>query len=416
MKKIISIISILTIILSAFIIPAAVSAESLTVKTMMQFKYQNLTFEKNEDDNYECKIENNDEGFIKVQAYNEGEYYWLTVETVKPTNDVKPTVTITDSKDGSVVRRYEFTVTPAKKIAMKNCKFNTKTTHVIRIKNPYIKSYKLKYDKKLLTYKSLYIHDGLCDYTFFCRKMGTTNVKASIKGILIGSFKVTVGNYKASVKNSFKKSTIQYNKHIMSYDFSEGGSIDIADAVKHFHMDAKYTVSISNKKIAASRKLSKDYNKPSRVQIYSLKPGKTDVTVYEQKGKSAKKKIGKIKLTVVKVKDFAVVNENYACDNDGLFYEFFVCPGDEINLKKIIVDRYINGYCTTEKFKKSDYTINFKVGDEGALEVDDNGIVKILGYGNKNGANSISYKIMFSDGSMIESGGSFSIVSEDFFD
>ncbi|MEE3333617.1 MAG: hypothetical protein VZR54_04990 [Ruminococcus sp.] len=409
MKRLVSIIITLAISVSVFMFPA--NAETVISKSLMQYKDLNLTFSKAESANYKCSVTNNDGGYIKVDANNEGANYWLMVKSQKPTSKAKPKITVTDTKDGSVVKSYEITVTAAKKIAMKNVKINVKSTAVITVKNPYNKNYKLKYNKKILKYKQTYTYDGKCDYTFVGLKKGKTAVQASIDGKVYGKFVVTVGDFKSSLKS--KKQTLKYNKHIKSYSFEEGGKIDIADAVKYYHTDATYTVKIQNKKIAAAKKLKKSAGKPKRVELYSLKNGKTKVAVYEKRSKTKTRKVGTFMLTVKKVKDSEVVEANMAQDNDGLFYEFFIHPGETVDLKSIVARKYINGECTTKKFAEREYKITITAGPEDALKVDENGNIKCLGFGAKKGENKVTYTITFADGSKVSSSGSFSIMEKE---
>lgn len=414
MKKIISVIIMMSVALSVFVFPvSAAETKNVVKKTVMQYKDQNLTFKKAEDADYDCKVENNN-GFIEVDAKNEGGYYWLMVYTEKPTKSVKPTITVTDRKDGSVVKSFEITVTPAKKVSMKNVKFNVKTYRTITVKHPYNRDYKLKYNKKIIKLTYSLFGYGKAQYTFKGLKKGSTTVKAYIKGKLFGSFKVKVGDYKAAVKKSFKKQSIKYNKHMKSYFFENGGSIDIGKAVKNFHSDAKYTVKIKNKKIAAFRKLKKTNEMPSRVEVYSLKTGKTDVTVYEQRAKGKKKKLGTIKLTVKKAKDNEVFYSNMAYDNDGIFYELFISPGQSSSIKDTITRRYINCNSTGSKFKKSEYKFSFTAEPSNVLTVDKDGIFTCHSFDN-DGKNKATYTVTFADGSKAKGSGSFDIVSEDFF-
>ena len=413
MKKFISILIMAAVALSVFVFPVSAAETKVVKKTVMQYMDKNLSFEKAEDDDYDCKVENNN-GFIKVDAQNEGSAYWLMVYTEKPTTGVKPTITVTNRKDGSVVKSFEITVTAAKKVSMKNVKFNVKTYRTITVKHPYNRDYKLKYNKKIIKLTYSLFGYGKANYTFKGLKKGSTTVKAYIKGKLFGSFKVTVGDFKAKVKNSFKKQTIKYNKHMKSYFFENGGSVDIGNAVKNFHSDAKYTVKIKNKKIASFRKLGKTKEMPARVELYSLKTGKTSVTVYEQRAKGKKTKLGTIKLTVKKAKDNEVFYANMAYDNDGLFYENFISPNQSSSLKETITKRYINCGFTGSKFKKSEYKFSFTASPSNVLTVDKDGIFTCHSLDNA-GDNKVTYTVTFADGSKAKGSGSFDIVSEDFF-
>ncbi len=240
----------------------------------------------------------------------------------------------------------------------------------------------------------------------------TVKVKLALKGPdkLISTFKITVGDYKASLKKSYKKCTIKYNKHLKhSYNLDEGGSIDIGEAVKNFHSNSVISVKIKNKKIAATCKSYKTETTPKAVAVYGLKTGKTKVDVYEKRGKAKKKKIGTINITVKRAKDSEVYGANRALDNDGIFYEFFVQVGDKIDLKTIVTRRYIN--TDISSFKDNEYKFTFKASPAEVITVDQNGIYTIL----SNGNNDVDYTITFADGSKVSGGGSFDIVDDDFF-
>lgn len=310
----------------------------------------------------------------------------------------------------SAVKDSDVAVAATKSVEMKDLKINVKTSRKITLENPYSKNYTLKYDKSIIKLEQVLYSKGKEAHRLTGLKKGTTTVKAVIKGKVYGSFKVTVGDFKAGIKKNYSNSTIKFNKHIKSYNLVESGSVDLGKAVKYFHMDAEYTVKIKDTAIASYRKLKKTNNLPKRVEIYSLKPGKTTVTVYEKRGSAAKQNIGTIALTVKKAKDSEVVNANMSNDNDGLFYEFYISPGDKVDLKSLIVKNYINGSLTSKKYKDSEYTITFKAGPADTLTVNKNGKVTCLGVGN--GENYVSYKITFADGSKVSQSGSFDITDE----
>ncbi len=85
LKRTTGIVLCLIIALSVVIAPASASAASVEKKSMVQYKQINLSFVKEEADNYECVVENNDKGYISVDAKNEGNYYWLMVNSEKVT-------------------------------------------------------------------------------------------------------------------------------------------------------------------------------------------------------------------------------------------------------------------------------------------------------------------------------------------
>ena len=143
--------------------------------------------------------------------------------------------------------------------------------------------------------------------------------------------------------------------------------------------------------------------------IYGAKTGKTKLTVYEKQGNN-KTKIGTLNLTIKKAKDSEVYASNRERDNDGIFYEFFICPGEKVDLKEIITQRYIN--TSFSHFEVDEYSFTFKSKNPETLKVDKNGICTCL----KTGSNYVSYTVKFKDGSTASGGGSFDIVDKDFFE
>lgn len=416
MKRTVGIFLCLLIALSVVVFPTTASALSATEKTITQYNDINLTFDKPEADEYNCVVDNNKDGYIKVDANNEGDYYWLTVAGVKATKTTKPVITITDSKNGNEIKKFRITVNAVKKVKQSNVKINKGTWKYVNVKNPYnLKEQKLSYNKKIIKVNQGWYGDGKGNFRYEVKglKKGTTTVKVKLKGTstTIGSFKIKVGDFKASIKKSYKNSKLRYNKHIKSYYLENGGTVNVAEAINNFHANGKYTVKIKNKKIATTRKVSKTTTTPKCVEIYALKTGKTKADVYEKRGKAKKKKIGTINITVKKAKDSEVYGANRAFDNDGIFYEFFVKVGDKVNLKEIVEKRYLNCRGTGSSFKESEYKFTFKATPEDVMTVDENGVFTIL----KNDNNKAEYTITFADGSKVTGGGSFDIVDDDFY-
>ncbi len=416
MKKITGLFLALLIAISVIVIPTTASAASATKKTVVQFKMIRDVLKKSEKDTYKCNVSGNN-GNIKVKTESvsdySGFYYSIEIEGLKATKTKKPVITITDAKTDKVIKKYEITVKAATKVKHANVKMNKSIWKNLTIKNPYheTKEQTLCYNKKILKFKTGYYGDGAkFTYTIKGIKKGTTTVKVKLKktNFVVSKFKITVGDYKATVKKSYKKSTIKYNSHIKSYCLDNGGTLNIGKAVNNFHANSKYTVKIHNKKIAKTRKAEKLETTPEAVEIYSLKKGKTKVTVYEKRGKAKKKKIGTINLTVKKAKDSEVYASNRELDNDGIFYEFFVNVGDKIDLKKIVERRYLNVKSTGSHFKESEYKFTFKASPANVISVDKNGIYTIKDYG----MNDVSYTITFKDGSKVSGGGSFDIVED----
>lgn len=414
MKRTLGIFLSLLIALSVVVFPTTASALSATEKTITQYNDINLTFDKPEADEYNCVVDNNKDGYIKVDANNEGDYYWLTVAGVKATKTTKPVITITDSKNGNEIKKFRITVNAVKKVKQSNVKINKGTWKYVNVKNPYnLKEQKLSYNKKIIKVNQGWYGDGKGNFRYEVKglKKGTTTVKVKLKGTstTIGSFKIKVGDFKASIKKSYKNSKLRYNKHIKSYYLENGGTVNVAEAINNFHANGKYTVKIKNKKIASTLKASKTTTTPKCVKIYALKTGKTKAYVYEKRGKAKKKKIGTINITVKKAKDAEVYGANRVLDNDGIFYEFFVKVGDNIDLKTIVTKRYLN--TSISNFKDSEYKFTFKATPEDVMTVDENGVFTIL----KNDNNKAEYTITFADGSKVTGGGSFDIVDDDFY-
>ncbi len=414
MKRTLGIFLSLLIALSVVVFPTTASAVSTVSKTVTQYTDINLTFDKPASDEYNCKVDSNDNGYIKVDANNEGNYYWLMVDGLKATKTTKPVITITDSKNGNEIKKFRITVNAVKKVKQSDVKINKGTWKYVTVKNPYtLKEQKLSYNKKIIKIKQGWYGDGYGNYRYEVKglKKGTTTVKVKLKGTTttIGSFKIKVGDFKAAIKKSYKNSTLRYNKHIKSYYLENGGTVNVAEAINNFHANGKYTVKIKNKKIASTLKVSKTTTTPKCVKIYALKTGKTKAYVYEKRGKAKKKKIGTINITVKKAKDAEVYGANRVLDNDGIFYEFFVKVGDNIDLKTIVTKRYLN--TSISNFKDSEYKFTFKATPEDVMTVDENGVFTIL----KNDNNKAEYTITFADGSKVTGGGSFDIVDDDFY-
>lgn len=414
MKRTLGIFLSLLIALSVVVFPTTASAVSTVSKTVTQYTDINLTFDKPASDEYNCKVDNNDNGYIKVDANNEGNYYWLVVKAYKATKSVKPLITITDAKNGTEIKKYQITVKAATKIKHANEKMNKGVCKELHIKNPYyLKDHKFSYNKKIIKFQQGgYGYSGNWIYNIKGLKKGTTTLKVKLKGtnFVVSKFKITVGDYKASIKKAYKKTSLKYNKHInKSYYILNGGTLNVGEAVKNFHANGKISVKIKNKKILKSRKAKKTMLTPTAVELYSLKTGKTTVTVYEKRGKAKKKKLGKITVTVKRMTDADVYGNNREYDNDGIFYEFFVKVGDNIDLKTIVTKRYLN--TSISKFKDSEYKFTFKATPEDVMTVDENGVFTIL----KNDNNEAEYTITFADGSKVTGGGSFDIVDDDFY-
>ncbi len=413
MKKFTGLFLCLLIALSTVVFSVTASAASAVNKTVSCYQSVNLTFNKAESDEYECKVENNDKKYIKLEAYNEGEYYWLMVSGLKATKTEKPLITITDKKDGNEVKQFQITVNDVKTFKHSDEKINKGVWKEINIKNPYDKDHEFSYNKKIIKFEKGGYGDGNGNWKHYIKGLnkGTTTVKVKLKNtkIVLSSFKVTVGDYKATIKKAYKNTNLKYNKHLKkSYCLSQGGSINLGEAVKNFHANSKISVKIKNESILKTAKVKKDKYSPEAVKLYAAKTGNTKVDVYEKRGTAKKTKIGTISVKVSKAKDAEVFGANRELDNDGIFYEFFVNVGDKIDLKKIVTNRYINGP-TGSKFNESEYKFSFTASPADVVSVDQStGVFTIL----SGGSNEVGCTITFADGSKASCSGSFDIVNE----
>ena len=409
----------IALLLSALMICAAFAVSTTasaavkpTEKTMLQYKSLNLSFNKDPLDSYTCEVEDNN-GNITVDSSNEGSSYWLAVKSKEPTAS-PVTIKLYKNGDTTVSREYRITVKKYETVKMSDQKLNLKTSRLVTIKNPYIHSYKLKYSSAKLKIKHYISEGSKATYTVKGLKKGNATVKAYIKGKLIGSFKVTVGDFKASVKKKLRESTLKYNPHILSYNLTEGGSLKLGEAIKNYHSNGVYSVKILDTSVIAKRGTKKTALTPKAVELYALKTGKTKAYVYEKRGKAAKTKIGTITLNVIKATDAEVFEANRALDNEGIFYELLVSAGDEVDIKGMVVDSYINGKLTTVKYKKSEYSFTFTAGPKDVITVNKNGLFTCVDKGTDT-VNKATYTVTFKDGSKASGEGSFDIVDESFF-
>ncbi|MBQ9531274.1 MAG: hypothetical protein IJR70_04300 [Eubacterium sp.] len=421
-KKLIIVLPLLAIIcIAAFFCFSDSKTEdsSATQKTMLQYSSLNLTFEKPENEEYKCSVTNNDKKIISVDAYNEGEYYWLNVNSDKSTRRSKPIITVYKETDGKkrIIKKYQITVSPYHKVDMKNIKINEGTKREIKLINPYYdtKEYDLRYNEKKIKLTQVLYDGEKCYYILEGLKKGKSTVKAYLSQTnkLIGSFTVTVGDYEASIKTKKHNITLYYNPHIDSR-YLENGSFNLGKVISNYHSDAVYSVFAENPVLIGSDTAEKENTTPKAVTVYSKNIGKTKLTVFEKRKNENKKQIGIISLTIKKAKDSEVFSSNMALDNDGIFYENFIMPGDEYNLKNAVVSRYINSDYTNSHFSESEYTFTARSNHPEIISVDKNGVCKCHTM-DKNAVHRITYTVTFKDGSKITNGGAFDIVDEDFY-
>lgn len=429
MKKLISILLIISVVISAFVIP--VSAESTSVKTINKTlrQYTNLAFyfhEKGYDENARYYIKTEHKEYLKAKfsdnGYGDegiGDYY-LAVSALKVTAKVKPVVTVYCKDENgkvSILRRYIFTIKKAQKVKVKNIKVNKGEIKRIPIpvyskhgyEDYYNKDIVYSYSKKGIAKadndfqvsKELYSIYRSEDCGVFVKglKYGKTKVTAKLKGtnFKLASFYVTVKYLRTSIKKKYKTVKLEYNPKGEVYKQE-----CLLDAVlSNMHSGSKYYVKIKNTKIAKS---SEHYSWSQCIQGYlgtyirAKKLGKTTVTVYEKRGSSVSK-VGSFKLKVKKAKlaeicDYLVtVSDEVDSDTIKLSYD------KTFNLKKCVKGVFLYN------IKNSSYTITFKAKEPEYISVSKDGKVKCL---TKDRVNTyVTFTIKFKDGSKFKSSSEF---------
>lgn len=286
----------------------------------------------------------------------------------------------------------------ASKPSFKDVTINVKTKKDVVLKNPYEREYKIEIENtKIANLQFGYLAENdLRTYTFKGLNEGTTNVKVILKGSkkLIGEFKITVGNFPTTIKPKYKKTTLKFNKN-GSNAYMSKSYISVHNLLKD----------IKHKSIADYRVETSDYkivDSTADGLIYATGKGKANVTIFE-KVNETEKKIGTIAIKVKKAKMNYVAKENMKYYDEGIFgqgegYEFVYLDQDpNLKIEKRIVECLINNKLTGSKFKKSDYTITYKVNKDsiGKVTVDKKGLVTVL----KEGSSTVNYTIKFKDGS-----------------
>ena len=399
-------------------------SKSAQQKTLLLYTSADYSFNKPENEEYECAVTANDSKYVSVDACNEDDLYWLTVKAKKPTDKEKPIITVFKNAGGKkeIIKEFQITVEPVHTVGMADVNINEGVENEIKLQNPYEKEYRFEYDKKVLDIRQI-LYDGDLEYhCFIGLKQGKTEVKAYLTGtdILIGSFTVTVGDYDAEIKDEYKNAKISFNRHIDS-SLLLGGSLDLSEVIGNYHANSVYVAEIENPEIAYAKSVSLDgtYTKVASKfdRILSKKTGKTAVTVYEERG-GKRRKIGKINLTVNRAEDREVYESYLEYDNDGIFYENFMTVGDSFDLKSAVTGRYLNFGDKKYRFKENEYVFTAKSARPDIVSVDKNGVCTCLSLyraDDKGASPEITYRIKFADGSEVSGGGAFDLVDKDFF-
>lgn len=428
-KTIVTILALATV-LSAALVPAN-AAKTVETNDKTVYKYTNAFYSGGKA-NVAYKIKYTGKNYIRANLYtsyeNETEQrnlgWELTVCGIKKTGKTKPTVTIYhNDKNGNEVidKKYSFTVKATKKLKLKDVAVNKGMSKRLGIgmetgwgseRYIYYGDLKYTYSKKGIAkveekgdYAS--VHESYTDWTSYVTglKKGTTTVTVKLKGTKIGSFKVTVKNIKTTIKD--KTVTLRYSKY---------GNVNlqgfyVAHALNNPHKGAKYTAKLSSDKIL-KKYTFKDTNYSDTYVIAQKKKNAT-VTVYEKIGSKKKTKIGKITVKIVTAKMNEVAGYAREQDNDGIFYENFIAPGQTYDLKGAVVRNYLDwGKNSIVHFTSKDYKFTFKAAAPEIVSVDKNGICTCHAL-DQNGDNYVSYKVSFTDGSTFEGGGSFDVWPEE---
>lgn len=389
--------------------------DTIETKTMPQYTNINLSFDKAEEDRYDCVVSNNSKNYIMVKSGDEGSAFWLSVDSKKPTpKEEQPVITVYklgENNKKTVYKEYRITVEAVSELDFDDVKINLKASKLIRLDTPYyLKEYAFDYDKSVASIEWDMGYGSDCvDYRVTGLKDGETTVKVTLDGTdkQVGSFTITVGDFDASVKDGFKNTAIYYNEHTesVSLDNCAGviGYFDLAEAIDNYRADAIYSVSADDEKLIKITETEADEQTPAAVRVASAGTGKTTLTVYETVGKQ-KTAIGTIELEIKRAADKDVAESVMCLDNDGLFYESFISPDDRYDLKTVIAERYLKS-----SFDDGEYTISVKASPSEVLTVDENGVITCHSVG----INEVSYTVTFEDGSKLEGSGSLDTVDEE---
>ncbi|MBR2108633.1 MAG: hypothetical protein IJ932_01615 [Ruminococcus sp.] len=412
MKKILSILISIMIIISAVSVPASVNA-AVKIKNKTLYMYTEGISLDGGNGNHAYKYSVKNKKYIKVD-FDGGEVggigYQLTVSARKITGKKKPVITIyynNSSGKKVIVKKFRFTVKPTRKFKTKKVLLYKGEKKLLPF-NSYQYTKKLKYEfsnkgivsvkDKSVRSKELYVTTWADDSDYGAcaigRKYGKTKVTVKLKGtnVTLGKFIVTVKDVKASVSKKYKTVTLRNSP----YGLVAKHGMYLLTVINHRRADAKYSVEIKNKKIAESGECQYCRYGDKEPCIMQKKVGRTRVNVYEKRNGN-KTKIGYFALRVVKAKMAEVMRYIRSYDDEGI--ELAIKEGEKINLKKRVYNHYLDmfsgiGY---KKFKSSDYKMTFKSSCPDKLKVSEKGIVKCTG--KFDNLQTVKCVVKFSDGS-----------------
>ena len=397
--------SILTILIIAVtaVLPTSATTVKATKKTMSKYTKIILSAAKSSKDTYKYKITNNSKKYVSVDFKDNGTSYKLHVTGEKITPDTnKPLLTVYSEKNGKKtdVKKYRLAVTKTVKQTFADTKVNVKMSRKVTLKNIYVKKYRFSYDKKLISINKKFKKNGdKRTYTIKTYKKGVAEVEVYLKGTKakIGTFNVTVGDYKTKLKKKYSTLKLKVNGHGSS-TYMADCHISLNSMLKDKRYNTTYTVTIGNEKVAST------YIDKDKTYIYSVGKGTTTADLYQKEGKKTEEKIGSFKITVTKTKMNYVAKQNMLYYPDGIFGNGemveYLSPKETFDMKKTIVKTLINNTLTGSHFKKSSYAISFKSSDKSVVTVTSIGKVTAK----KVGHAVVNYSIGFSDNSVFKGG------------
>ncbi|MGN1138152.1 MAG: Ig-like domain-containing protein [Ruminococcus sp.] len=333
--------------------------------------------------------------------------FFVEIAAFKKADKVQ-TVTLKYAKNGKshLYRKFKVSVNDMKKVNFKDVTINKGSVNKVKIPNPYCDYYTFKVsDKSKLYiegdayYYGKYKYNGLVRaednfaYCFTAKKTGSVKVDVYITNAnkKVGSFNVTIGDYKTYVYEDNKVVKLKYSKYGSNAYMSES-HILIEDILNNSKSNAKYKVVSDNEKAVSFL---------GSGHLYAEGIGTANCSVYEKIGKTTTL-VDKITVKVKKAPMSYVARENYYWYDDGIFgkgeYVEYLNLTDNttLEMEDTIKTCLINNKTTGSHFKPSQYSISYKSDNPKVATVTKKGTVtaKSLGYTN------ITYSIKFSDKSV----------------
>lgn len=383
------------IIVGAVTVFGASAAVSTQNKTLRAYTAHSFTLKKSSSLKYYCKTQYNSKNYISVNFKDKGSVCTAKIIAKKVTGNQKPVFTIyyKNSENKVVnVKIYRYKVTSMEKVSFKSRKINVKVTEKVTLRNPYTYEYKFKASKKgIVKLPTKCTKNGKSrTYSFKALKAGTTTITVYMKdnSKKVGSFKISVGNYKTKINPKYKTIKLKYNSHGSSTYLSDS-HFNASKMLMYKHYGAKYYVISHKEKIAGI---------VNSTIVYSTGKGTTSATIYEKlKGKT--KAVGTFKVKSVAASMSYVVKQNAKFYNNNIFghgdnTEFLDMTGTKtVSLKPTINSRLLNNSLTGSHFKSSDYKITYSSSNKNIAKVSTAGKVTAV----KAGTAKINFTITFKD-------------------